>query len=94
MNPTDIAERCRAFIERNFLYMRPGFVLEGDTSLMEQGILDSMGVMELIEFLEGESGIRVGEDEIIEENLGTLNAIAAFAAARVARTSPGAETAA
>jgi acyl carrier protein len=78
MNAAEISQRCRAFIETSFLYMRPGFTLEEETSLLEHGIVDSMGVMELIEFLEGDLGVRVDDDEIIEENLGTLAAITTF----------------
>ena len=41
-----------------------------------------MGVMEMIEFIESEFGVSVDDTEITEENLGTLNAIARYIAAR------------
>ena len=59
------------------------FVLNDDASLMGNGIVDSMGVMEMIEFIESEFGVKVDDTEITEENLGTLNAIARYVAARI-----------
>lgn len=74
-----IADRVRAFLQENFLYLRPAdFSLHDGDRLMERGVIDSMGVVELISFLEDTFAIRVQEDEISEANLGTVRAIAAF----------------
>ncbi len=69
-------------MEENFLYMRPDFELRNDQSLMGNGIVDSMGVMEMIQFLEEEFGVEVDDADITEENLGSIDAIAEFVAAR------------
>ena len=85
MNPpseSEVLPEIRAFVEREFLYMRPGFVLSDDESLMKSGVVDSMGVLEVIEFLERQFGVRPQDDEITEANLGSLRAIARFVAAR------------
>lgn len=82
MDNAQIVARLRDFIEENFLYMRPDFELQNDQSLMSNGIVDSMGVMEMIQFLEEEFGVEVSDEEITEENLGSLDAIAGFVARR------------
>ena len=82
MDKNQILTRLHDFVEENFLYMRPDFELQSDQSLMGNGIVDSMGVMEMIQFLEEEFGVEVGDDDITEDNLGSLNAITAFVIAR------------
>lgn len=82
MSKDDIRTRVRSFIDENFLYMRPDFELGDDDSLMENGVLDSMGVMELIEFLEEQFGVEVGDADITEANIGNLVAISDYVAGR------------
>jgi acyl carrier protein len=75
----EITERVRGFLQENFLYLRPAdFTLHDDDRLMERGVIDSMGVVEMISFLEDTYAFRVQEDEISEANLGTVRAITAF----------------
>ena len=75
---SQVIERVRAFLTENFLYMRPDFVLSDDISLLEGGVIDSMGVLEVLNFLEEEYGVTAADDEISEANMGTLRAIAKF----------------
>jgi acyl carrier protein len=77
-----VLARTRLYVGDTFLYMRPGFVLEDDDRLLERGIIDSMGVLELIAFLETEFGIAVGDEDVTEENLGTLASIGRYVASR------------
>ena len=70
-------EQIRAFIIENFLFGdRNG--LQDDDSFREKGIIDSTGILELIAFLEQESGMRIEDDEIIPENLDSVNRIEHF----------------
>ncbi len=78
MTDIEILSSLRSYVTENYLYMRSGFELRDDDSLFETGIIDSMGVMELILVLEREFGLTVRDDEITEENLGSLAAIASF----------------
>ena len=82
MTRAEIVSRLRTFVTDNFLYMRPDLELDNDDSLMGKGIVDSMGVAEMIYFLEEEFGVVVADDEITEENLGSVNAITAYVSAR------------
>jgi acyl carrier protein len=74
----DAMVRVRRFVEESFLYMRPDFVLGDDDRLLQKGVLDSMGVMELLGFLEEAFGVTVPDADLTEEHLGTLRGIAAY----------------
>lgn len=74
----DVLNDVRTFLQQEFLYMRPDFVLGDDDNLMRSGVVDSMGVLEVLEHLEERFGVRAGEDEITDANLGSLRAIARF----------------
>lgn len=73
-----VLAQVRGFIEKEFLYMRPGVVLADDDSLMKKGVVDSMGVLEVMQFLSDTFGVTPADDEITEANLGSLRAIARF----------------
>lgn len=73
-----VIDRVREFLVENFLYMRPDLVLGEDDSLLESGVIDSMGVLEVINFLDDAFGVSAADDEISEANLGSLRAIARF----------------
>lgn len=89
MDRTDVAVQARQYITENFLYTRPDFRLGDDDRLLERGIIDSMGVMELVAFLQERFAIVVDESEITEDHFGSLSAIAAY----VVRKRAGARTA-
>ena len=78
MSQNEIRERVWEYLRENFLYMRPDLVVNPDDSLLRAGVIDSLGVMEVIEFVESLGRIKVDESEITEANFGTLNAIARF----------------
>jgi acyl carrier protein len=82
LTPAVIAERTRAYVRDNFLYMRPDWPLGDDDPLLESGVIDSIGVVELITFLQGEFGCTFDEEEIAERNLGSIAAIARFVHAK------------
>lgn len=83
MDRSIVLSQLRDFITENFLYARPDFELSDDDALLGRGIVDSMGVMEVVVFLEEQYGLQVDDADITEENLGTINAIATYVAARV-----------
>lgn len=83
MNLEAVAHRTRSYIRKNFLYTRPDFELADDAQLLEAGIIDSMGIMELIEFVEDSFGIQIDDEEITEENLGTVAAISGYVSGKL-----------
>ena len=82
LTPADIADRTRAYVRENFLYMRPDWSLKDEDPLFGGGVIDSIGVIELVGFLQSEFGCTLGEDEITERNLGSVGAIARFLSAK------------
>ena len=78
MTEAEILAAVRQFVRDNFLYMKPGFVLGDDDSLLKKGVVDSMGVMEMLGFLEERFGVSPDDNELTESNLGTIRAIAQF----------------
>ena len=70
-------EQIRAFIIENFLFGKDdGF--KDDTSFLDDGIIDSTGVLELVNFLEEEFSISVQDEELVPENLDSINNAVAY----------------
>jgi len=82
MDEAAILARTRAYVQETFLYMRPGFALGDQDRLLQRGVIDSMGVMELIAFLRSEFAVEVADEDITEQNLGTLADIARYVRAK------------
>lgn len=74
-----VSAEIRRFIADRFLF-GDDRKLGDDDSLLEAGIVDSTGVLELINHLEERYGIKVSDDELVPENLDTIAGIAAFLA--------------
>lgn len=67
----------KAFIIDNFLF-GDGSSLEPGTSFMENGIIDSTGILELISFLEEKYSITIDDEELVPENLDSLDNLKQF----------------
>ena len=52
--------------------------VDASASFLEEGIIDSTGMLELVAFLEGTFGISIADTELIPENLDSLDKVAAF----------------
>ncbi len=68
----------REFVVDNFLFGQEGAELTDDASLLELGIIDSTGVLELVSFLEGGYRLKVDDEELIPENLDSIRNLARF----------------
>jgi acyl carrier protein len=79
-----VREQIRAYLDENFLYMRPDFILGDDDPLLERGVVDSMGIVEMLTFLEDEFGVKAEDEEISEANLGSVSAIVRFVLTKLA----------
>lgn len=75
---SEIHQKIRTFIFENFLFDAEEDSLSNDASFLEQGIIDSTGVLELVEWIEETFEITIEDDELIPENLDTINLIADF----------------
>ena len=68
------SEQIRNFLISNF-YVSDVKALVNDTSLLDQGIVDSTGVLEIIGFIEETFGITVEDSELLPENLDSIQGI-------------------
>jgi len=71
-------EMIRNFVIENFLFGQGGEELSNDDEFLKMGIMDSMGVLELVGFIEEEFGISMEDEELVPENLDSVNRIMAF----------------
>ena len=71
-------EKIRQFIIENFLFGDTTSAPGDDDSFLEHGIIDSTGVLELVEFIEENFGIKIEDEELVPENLDSINSIVNF----------------
>jgi len=73
-----VRDKIRSFLIDNYIYGTPPEGFDDDTSFVSSGALDSTGVMELILFIEEQFGIKVKNEELIPENLDSVNRICQY----------------
>lgn len=75
---SSLHDKIRAYILDNYLFTDDISKLGLDDSLLERGIVDSTGMLDIILFIETELGTKVEDEEMIPENLDSVNRIASF----------------
>jgi acyl carrier protein len=80
---SDRKKQIREFIIENFLFGNANG-LKDETSFLEEGIIDSTGVLELVTFLEEKFEIQVADEELIPENLDSINNVSAYLERKIA----------
>ena len=79
----DIKQQVRSYLEQNFLVGTDTTL--GDTdSLLQLQIVDSTGFLELVNFLESNFSLKVTDDEMVPENLETIESIEQFVRRKLA----------
>lgn len=73
-----IEAKVRQYVLDKLLFGRTEVVVDGDTSFLESGIIDSTGVLELVAFLEEEFHVKVEDEDLIPANLDSVNAVTCF----------------
>ena len=81
---SDPRASLRTFLLDNYLFSDDPDELDDSQSLLETGVLDSTGILEIVMFLEESFGIKVADDEMVPENLDSVAAAVAFVARKVA----------
>jgi len=79
----EIKEKIKNFISDNFM-VELNDNLSDDDSLLDKGIIDSTGVLELILFIEENFKIKIKDEEIVPENLDSFNKIDIFLSKKLA----------
>jgi acyl carrier protein len=73
-----IEAKVRTYLLENLMFSSDGAQLANDASLLEQGIIDSTGILEIIMFLETDFGVIVKDSDMLPENFDSVNNIVRF----------------
>jgi len=73
-----IEQEIKTYILENYLFTDDDSQLSSADSFLEKGILDSTGILEVIYFIEEEYGLKVEDEEMIPENLDSVEYLVAF----------------
>ena len=79
-----LEHEIRSFITDNFLLAEDAASLDGSTSLTHGGVVDSVGVVELMHFLETRFGIEITDEETIPENIDTIDNMVRYVSGKLA----------
>lgn len=77
-----LREQVRGFILENYLFTTDTSAIGLDDSLLGRGIVDSTGMLEIIFFIEEQLGVKVKDEEMIPDNLDSVNKITQFVQSR------------
>lgn len=83
-SPESIEQEVRQFLRDNFPLSADGVVLGSDDSLIEVGVIDSTGVLELIGFIEERYEVQIADEEVLPENLDSIANITRFVGQKTA----------
>ena len=85
---TQIRAELTEFIVMNYLFGDITRAPRDDDTLVEAGIIDSTGILELIEFLESRFDIEVSEAETVPQNLGSISSLTRFVMSKLSVREP------
>ena len=75
MTQDDVVSHLRRFVEQQF---RMAEGLDDDEALLQSGLIDSLGVLELVSYAEREFGVTLEPDDLMPENFASITALAAL----------------
>ena len=80
-----VKERIREFVLKDLAYRKGVTSFADDESLIQEGVVDSLGIFRIISFVEGSFGIRVRDEEIVAENFQTIDDMERFVLSHLER---------
>jgi len=78
--------KIREYIAKNLLFSDNGFAYDDDDSFLEEGIVDSLGIMELVMFVEETFKVTIEDHEITPDNFDSVNRLAQYIQSKQAVT--------
>lgn len=75
MNSIDVKDKLLIFLQNNILYNESVNEIDGDESLIDNGYIDSTGIIGLVTFIEKTFDFKIYDNEIIPENFDSINSI-------------------
>jgi acyl carrier protein len=80
--------QIRSYILENFLYTSDVSKLRNDDSFLEEGILDSTGILELLMFVEETFGVQVDDEEVVPENFDSVDRLMRYILRKTGEAAP------
>lgn len=80
----EINVQIRDFIAQNLLFSDNGYQYGDDDSFLQEGIVDSVGVMDLVSFVEDNFNVEVDDQEIVPDNFDSVNKLAQYVRGKLA----------
>jgi acyl carrier protein len=74
----NVEEMIRKYIAENILFSGNGYPYSDDASFLNEGIIDSMNVLELVMFVEEKLGVSVADQDIVPDNFDSVTRLAAY----------------
>src|SRR5713226_7441258 len=74
----DLEKHIRKYVAENLLYVDDDFEYDNDTSFIGEGLIDSMGIMELVTYVQSDFDITVEQQEVTPDNFDSMNKLVAF----------------
>jgi acyl carrier protein len=74
----DTKNVIKTFIINNFLKGDKSIILRDESSFLEEGVIDSVGILELVAYIEEKYGFHVEDDELVPENLDSIEKLEAY----------------
>jgi len=71
----DIEQKIKDYILREFLPDETDLLLDSDLPLIQQGIVDSLGILQLVSFIEEEFNIKIAPEDVVLKNFAMVNEI-------------------
>ena len=71
-------ELIRQFVMENLARKKNIYQVNDDDNLIESGIIDSMGIMQLVSYLEGAFAVKVKDEDIVPDYFESINAISTY----------------
>jgi acyl carrier protein len=79
LNPMEkIAAVIRDYIAQNILFSAKGYPYADEASFLDEGIVDSMNVLELVTFVEERFGVKVDQQDIVPDNFDSVRTLADY----------------
>ena len=73
----NVEEMIRTYIAENILFSDKGYPHSDEVSFLEEGIVDSMGIMELVAFVDESFNVTVEDEELVPDNFDSVSNLAA-----------------
>lgn len=87
LDTNSVAPKIRDYIARNFLFSDQGYGYGDEVSFLEEGIIDSLGIIELVSFVEKEFAISVSDSELLPDNFDSVAKLSAYVSGKLALAS-------